>query len=103
VASGDGAVTGGGLAGPRTALAWHRTALSEGVVAVLLLRDGLTHGHPVEFVAAAFALAAGVAAEVVSRRDPHRGGLAAPPAGAIAVLSVLTVITSVLALLSVLG
>ena len=86
-----------GLAGPRTALAWRRTALSEAAVAVLLLRDGLTHTRPIEFVAAAFGLAAAASAEVVARREPHRGGLAAPPAVAIAVLAALTVIMSALA------
>lgn len=51
-----------GLQSERTTLAWQRTGLAGGVVALLLLREGLTRHAPVALAAAASAtLAAGIA------------------------------------------
>lgn len=57
-----------GLQPERTALAWQRTALSAAVVAILLLRTGVSHGSPLELTAAACALVMVATAWLTGRR-----------------------------------
>jgi hypothetical protein len=78
----------------RTALAWQRTALSSAVVAMLLLRAGLSAGAVLETLAglclAALVVLAAVAVRA-PRRVGRRGGLLLGAAALVASAGVLTV------------
>lgn len=62
-----------GLQPERTALAWQRTGLSAGVVAILLLRVGIIHESPLELAAGGLAVAVVVLAWVIGSRPGDRG------------------------------
>ncbi|WP_033293997.1 DUF202 domain-containing protein [Amycolatopsis jejuensis] len=62
-----------GLQPERTSLAWQRTGLSAAVVAVLLLRNGLTHGSILDSAAGLCAVAAMLVSWLASRNRGARG------------------------------
>ncbi|MGI8882012.1 MAG: DUF202 domain-containing protein [Jatrophihabitans sp.] len=96
-------MSGPGLAGPRTTLAWDRTALSAAGLGALLLKFGIDRGIVVEMIAGVAALlAAGVLAfGLPHKRMSHRemasrassGGSPLVVAGLILIAAVLTVVT----------
>jgi uncharacterized membrane protein YidH (DUF202 family) len=77
----------------RTALAWQRTALSSAVVAILLLRAGLSEGAVLETLAGLCLVALVVLAAVAARAPGwvgRRGGLLLAAAGLVASAGLLT-------------
>ncbi len=93
-----------GLAGPRTTLAWDRTALSAGGLGALLLKFGIDRGIAVEVIAGVAAL---LAAGVLGFGLPHQR-LSHPDADArvssgrsLVVVAGLVVITAVLTTVTV--
>jgi uncharacterized membrane protein YidH (DUF202 family) len=77
----------------RTALAWQRTALSSAVVAMLLLRAGLSEGAVLDTLAGLCLAALVVLAAVAVRARGglgRRGGLLLGAAGLVAAAGVLT-------------
>lgn len=94
-------MSGPGLAGPRTTLAWDRTALSAAGLGALLLKFGIDRGIVVEMVAGVAAL---LAAGVLAFGLPHKrlahpgsrassGGSLLAVAGLVLLAAVLTVVT----------
>lgn len=88
-----------GLQPERTALAWQRTGLSAGVVAILLLRIGVVHEAPLELVAGGLALAVGVFGWLIGSRRPENRGA---PRRVLLAMTAATCATGVLATLGLL-
>jgi Domain of unknown function (DUF202) len=64
-----------GIQAERTALAWHRTALSAVVATLVVLRYGVVSHAPIEVVAAAFLATAAAISLAVPPRSPNSESL----------------------------
>jgi uncharacterized membrane protein YidH (DUF202 family) len=92
-----------GRSGPRTQLAWDRSALSAAALGALLLKLGVEHDVGVEIVAGAVALllSATLALGVRRQRLPtHETGPRASSGRSLAVVAVLTSSTAALTLIA---
>ncbi len=94
-----------GLAGPRTALAWDRTALAAAAMAALIVKVGIAQDRRVDLVAGAAWFASGVVTFVVSRRRvlPAEEGHARPATiGSVALVAAFTAAAALLTIAALL-
>ncbi len=94
-----------GLAGPRTALAWDRTALAAAALAALIVKVGIAQDRRLDLVAGAAWLATGAVTLLVSRRrvlPAEEGEARAASPGSVAVVAALTTTAALLTIVALL-
>jgi uncharacterized membrane protein YidH (DUF202 family) len=94
-----------GLAGPRTALAWDRTALAAAALAALIVKVGIAQDRRLDLVAGAAWLATGAVSLLVPRRrvlPPEEGTARVASPGSVAVVAAFTTAAALLTIVALL-